>query len=467
MMRIPPIFMFVLMSLMMWSCVSQQGYTRSETIVNDDLFRTDALVQDSLNTAHMPWRELFTDKYLQGHIDKALKNNLDIRIALHNIQSAEAYLLQSKNAYFPTLSLTPNFTFQTQSLNTQFGRIIGKRAYIKQFDITANMSWEADIWGKLKAQEKAQYAQFMASIAAHQAVKTNLVASVATLYYQLLSLDAQKRIINQTIGLREKNVETTKALKTAGTLTEVAVKQSEALVSNAKASLIELDNQIYVLENSLSLLLGEESHSIERGNLNEQLFPKSIHQGIPMQLLENRPDIRAAELQLISAFEMTNSAKAHFYPSLRLNANSGIQSIDIDKLFSVNSLFASVVTGLAQPILNRRQIKTQYEVSIANREKAYLHFRKTVLQAGKEVSDAMKVLANQDTFIHYKKQEFEAYKTATEYSEELVNYGLANYLEVINANVNSLNAELSIVSAQYTKMKSIIDLYKALGGGWR
>lgn len=461
------IILLLCISIVLWSCATQEKYVRPQEMVNENLFRTNEIPKDSLNVAHLPWREIFTDEVLQKHITQALENNLDIRIALQNIISAEAYLLQSKNAYLPTFSVGPNFTFQTQSLNTQFGRIIGRRAYIKQFDITGGLSWEADIWGKMKAQEKANYALYMGTVAAHQAVKTNLVASVATMYYQLLTLDEQKRIINETILLRNKNLETTKALKSAGILTEVAVKQSEALVASAKASLIEMDNQIHILENSLSLLMGEASQTIPRKTMREQIFPRDIKQGIAVQLLENRPDIRAAEFQLISAFELTQAAKANFYPSLKLTANSGIQSIDVDKLFSVNSLFASVIGSLAQPIFNKRQIKTQYQVSLINKEKAYLNFRKTILQAGKEVSDALKTMENQDEYIHYKKQELAAYKKATEYSQELVNYGMANYLEVLNANVNSLNAELSITTAQYNKMKSIIELYKSLGGGWR
>jgi outer membrane protein TolC len=152
---------------------------------------------------------------------------------------------------------------------------------------------------------------------------------------------------------------------------------------------------------------------------------------------------------------------------LKITGSGGIQSLDIDHLFSVNSLFASVVGGLAQPILNRRAIKTNYEVSLANQETAYLNFRKTVLTAGKEVSDAIRVFSVQDSYIDLKQQELNAYKNSVEYSQELVNYGMANYLEVLNASVNSLNAELNISNAQYSKMKAAVDLYQALGGGWK
>lgn len=449
------------------SCMARKEYQRPNNVVDEKLFRTDMLPSDSTNIANISWKEIFTDPILQGHISKALENNLDIRIALQNISSAESYLKQSKAAYQPTLSVGPNYTFQTQSINTQFGQIIGERRYINQFDITASLGWEADLWGRLKAQEKAQLATYLGTVAAHKAVKSDLVASIASAYYQLLTFDAQKRIINETIAVREKNLETTKALKEAGTLTEVAVQQSEALVFNAKSLLIDIDTQIQLLENTMSLLMGEPSHSIERSTLESQKLPIDLKLGYPAQLLANRPDVMRAEYNLMNAFELTNAAKAQFYPSLRITGSGGVQSVDIDHLFSVNSLFANVVGGLAQPILNRRQIKTNYEVSLANQESAYLNFRKAVLTAGKEVSDAIRVFSVQDSFIELKRKELEAYKNSVNYSQELVNYGMANYLEVLNASVNSLNAELNIANAEYNKMKAAVELYQALGGGWK
>jgi multidrug efflux system outer membrane protein len=449
------------------SCMARKEYERPKNVVDEKLFRTDMLPSDSASIANISWKEIFTDPVLQGHISKALDNNLDIRIALQSINSAEAYLKQSKAAYQPTLSVGPNYTFQTQSINTQFGQIIGERRYVNQFDITASIGWEADLWGKLRAQEKAQLATYLGTVAAHKAVKSSLVASIASAYYQLLTFDAQKKIITETIAVRERNLETTKALKAAGTLTEVAVQQSEALVFNAKSLLIDIDTQIQLLENTMSLLMGESSHTIERSTLEGQKLPIDLRLGYPAQLLANRPDVMRAEYNLMNAFELTNSAKAQFYPTLKLTGSGGLQSVDIDHLFSVNSLFANVVAGLAQPILNKRQIQTNYDVSLANQETAYLNFRKTVLTAGKEVSDAIRVFSVQDSFIELKQKELDAYKKSVDYSQELVNYGMANYLEVLNASVNSLNAELNISNAQYNKMKAAVELYQALGGGWK
>ena len=449
------------------SCMTRQNYERPKEVIDENLFRTDLLPKDSTSMATVSWKDIFTDPVLQKHIAKALENNLDVRVALQNISAADSYLKQSKAAYLPTLSAGPNYTFQTQSLNTQFGQIIGSRRYINQYDISANAGLELDLWGKLKSQEKAQLANYLGTVSAHQAVKSDLVASVASAYYQLLIFDDQKRIINETIALRNKNLETTKALKIAGTLTEVAVQQSEALVFNAESLLINIDVQIALLENTMSLLMGEPSMAITRTSINTQKMPIDLKLGYPANLLENRPDVKAAEYRLINAFELKNVAKANFYPTLRLTAGGGITAVQIDQLFSVNSLFANVLAGLTQPILNQRQIKTQYEVSLANKEIAYLNFRKSVLTAGKEVSDALMVYQSQDGFINLKRKELEAYRNSVEYSQELVNYGLANYLEVLNASVNQLNAELNISNAEFSKLDAGIQLYKSLGGGWR
>lgn len=453
--------------LILASCGIRKDYERPAVVVNENLFRTDLLPQDSTTLGNLSWKEFFTDPILQNHINEALHNNLDIRIALGNIASAEAYLKQSKAAYQPTVSVGPGYAFQTQSLNTQFGQIIGERRYVNQFDITADLGWEVDLWGKLKSQEKAQLASFLGTVEAHNVVKSDLVASIASAYYQLLTFDEQKRIINETIVLRKKNLETTKALKEAGTLTEVAVKQSEALVYNAEALLIDIDVQIALLENTISLLKGESSQSVERGVLDSQKNPSSLALGYPANLLANRPDVRQAEFNLINAFELTNVARAQFYPTLRITGSGGVQSVDIDHLFSLNSLFASVIAGLTQPILNQRQIRTNYEVAEINRQNAYLNFRKSVLNAGKEVSDAIKVYSSQDQFILLKEKELNAYETSVEFSQELVNYGMANYLEVLNASVRQLNAELNIANAQYSKLNAGVELYRALGGGWK
>ena len=464
---IKSLFAIIVLALTLASCTTREKYVRSAEF-NENVFRTDMLPKDSSTIAQISWKDFFTDPILQKYIAKGLVNNLDVRIAVQNILASEAYLKQSKAAFLPTLSVGPNYTLQTRSLNNStFGQIIGSRQFNNNFQFSADLNWDIDVWGKLSALQRSQLANYLGSVEAHKSITSNLVANIAANYYELLTLDEQKKIIQETIDLRNKNLETTRALKTAGNLTEVAVQQSEALVFNAKALLINLDTQIEILENSTSILLGIAPQKIERADSKLSQFPKDISLGYSSQLLANRPDVAQAEFQLMSAFELTKSAKASFYPSFSLSANGGLQSGNFDKFFSVNSLFASFVGNLIQPILNKRQIRTQYEVSLADKQIAYLNFRKTFLNAGQEVSNALRRYNSQDDFIALKLQEENAYKKSVDYSQELVNYGLANYLEVINASVNLLNAKLDISNAQYTKMKANIDLYRSLGGGWK
>src|SRR5690606_17465570 len=296
---------------------------------------------------------------------------------------------------------------------------------------------------------------------------SNLVANIASNYYRLLALDEQKRITEETIANREESLGTIQLLKDAGNVTEVAVKQTEAQLLNAKSLLLDINNDIKLLENAFSILLGENPHAIERSSLASQEINQELKYGVPIQLLSNRPDVMAAEYALINAFELTNVARSNFYPSLRLSANGGLQSIEFEDLFSANSLFASIVGSLTQPILNGRQIKTQYEVSKAQQEAALLDYKYTVLNASREVSDALYTFQTNDEKIGLKQQEYEAYQQAIEFSEELQVYGMANYLEVLTARENALTAQLAVVNTEFGKLNAMVQLYRALGGGWR
>ena len=457
-------FAVAFVALTLTACAGRKAYERPN-VIDEKLFRADQVPADSLSSANVSWRNIFTDATLQGHINKALSNNLDVRVAMQNVASAQAYLKQSKAAFIPTLAAQANYTRATSSINAMGG--MGERTYNNLWDITGAASWETDIWGKLSAQRRASYASYLATVEAQKAVQSEVVATLATAYYQLLMLDEQKKVLEQTIDFRQKSLETTKSLKEAGSTTEVATKQIEALVYNAQAQLVTIGNSIWALENTICVLLGEEPHAIERTTLAEQQFPTEFKQGYAAKLLQNRPDVARAELNLRNAFELTNVARAAFYPTLTLSARGGISSTELDTWISAKSIFANFVAGLAQPILNRRQIRTQYEVQQIAQETALLNFKKAVLSAGKEVSDAMQNFSTQTEFIELKTKEMKAYQEATDYSKQLFDSGMVNYLEVITAEVNRLNAELSVANAQFTRMQYGITLYKALGGGWR
>ncbi len=448
----------------MQSCFVAQPYNRPEVIQNE-YFRTDSLARDSASLAEVSWRELFADPILVSHIEQALEQNIDIRVALHQIDIARSYYLQGKQGQLPTLNVAGRVNYQELSRNSQFGSFFS--GALTQYEISAGLSWEADIWGKIRSTRRASEATYLQTVAAHQAVKTELIAGVATVYFRLLALDEQERIVEQTIVTRESALETTRALKEAGTVSEVAVKQTEAQLHTARALLVDVRTNINLLENTMSILLGAESRSIERGVLDEQQLPEEMQIGLPVQLLRNRPDVVAAEYALVNAFEMTNVAKSNFYPSLTLSANAGIQSLELDELFSVNSLFANLLGGLTQPVLNGRRIRTQYEVSLSQKEQAALRFRQAVLQASREVSDALYNFHASGVSIEIRSEEFAAYDTATRYSEELMNSGLANYLEVLTARQNALNSQLGLVNSRLDHLSSVVDVYRALGGGWK
>lgn len=457
---------FALLAVVFTACSVVKPYQRPN-VVDEKYYRTDQIVADTAGIANMSWKELFTDDLLQGYVQKALDNNLDIRMAIEQIKVAESYMKQGKASFFPTMSVGPQLSFQSGSVNTQFGRIAGNRQEVVQYQIGADLSWEADIWGKIRSNQKALLASFLRTEAAHQGVKSLLVATIADSYYQLLALDEQKRITETTIDTRKKNLETTKALKEAGTLTEVAVKQSEALLYNAQGILLTIDNSIKLLENFFSILLGVSPQSVPRNTLDIQQITSDLAVGVPAQLLRNRPDVKTAEYQLMNAFELTNVAKANFYPSLRLSASGGVQSVDIDVLFSAGSLFGNLAGSLLQPVLNQRKLRTQYEVSLSNQQSAYLNYRKALLTATREVSDALYSYQTQNKMTEIKLHEFEDYKLAKEYSQDLVNQGFANYLEVLRAEENQLTAQLSYINARYGKLRAMVQLYQALGGGWR
>lgn len=454
----------VVTAVSLQSCIATKDYKKPD-VLQDASFNTSEVVKDSTVQNLVPWQDIFTDPLLQQYIQTALDNNLDIRAALENINQAQSYLAQGRAGYLPTFSVGANYTHSVNSINTQFGRILGQRQRLDQFDITGNLGWEADIWGKITSKKRANEATYLQTVAAHQAVRTQLIAMVASAYYNLLALDAQKQVAEKTIVNRTKSLETNEALKDAGRVTEVAIKQTEAQLLSAKALLLDIDNNIKIQENSLSILQGKFPQPIERSAFTEQQLGVDVVNGVPVNVLNNRPDVLASEMGFRNAFELTNVAKASFYPTLRLTASGGLQSVDFEKLFDPSSFFASIIAGIAQPILNGRQIRTQYEISLSNQEKAFLNYKQTVLSASKEISDALYAIDMNTKKLELKKQEAEAYTLAVQYSQELLNNGMASYLEVLTATESELNAQLNIVTTQYNLWNANIQLYKAMGGG--
>ncbi|WP_026978948.1 efflux transporter outer membrane subunit [Flavobacterium tegetincola] len=461
--RIYKIVLPVLVALVMQSCFTAKTYERPE-VQTDNLYRMETVSTDTTSLGDLAWNNLFTDPILQEHITNGLQNNLDIRIAMQNIAASEAYMKQGKAGYFPSIGLGADWTHNELSRNSQFGALLQDRN-TDQYQLTGNLSWEADIWGKIRSNKRATSASYLQTLAAKQAVQTQLIASIAKNYFQLLSLDAQLKVVDSTLVNRSESIEVIKALKDAGSVTEVGVRQTEAQLYTTQLIKEDLKNSIVVLENSFNILLGEGSKKVNRSTLETQNVSADIKVGIPTMLLRKRPDVIAAEYNMISNFEMTNVARSEFYPSFKITATGGLQSIDLKEWFSANSLFANVVTGLTQPLFNKRQIRTKFEVAKANQEKAFLEFQKTLLIAGREVSDALQDYNNETTKLDIRKKQVESLKSAAGFSDELLEYGLVNYLEVLTAKDQALSTELNLIDNQYNQYSAIITLYRALGGG--
>jgi len=452
------------------SCFVAKDYQRP--VMNTrNLYRTDhltdsaALVMDSVSMASVSWRNLFSDTLLKQYIQTALDHNIDIRIALQSIRAAEAYVKQGKAAFWPSVSISADYSYSKNSKNSQLGQLY--QGAVNQYQLGAGLSWEADIWGKIRSQKRAYTATYLQTIEAHKAVTTQLVAQVAATYYQLAALSEQMAIAQKSIASRDSSLTTTKALKAAGQVTEVAVQQTEAQLYDAKLILLNLKQQERVLENAFCLLLNEPSHPVKRLPLNAQEVQTPLTTGVPADLLVNRPDVRQAEFALINAFELTNVARSNFYPSLTITAAGGLQSIDIKNWFSVSSLFGNIAGDLLQPVFNRRQIKTAYEVAQSQQQQALLSYEKALLTAGNDVSNALYDYQTQSEAIKLEEQQYEAYRKAVNYSEQLLINGLANYLEVLTARQSALAAQLNLVQARYARLYAVVQLYEALGGGWQ
>ena len=458
------IILVAFLPLLLQSCFTAKTYERPN-VETENLYRTDNLPQDSVSFASVSYQDLFTDSYLKTYIQKGLENNLDIRIALQSIAAAEAYVKQGKAGYLPTISGAASATRTARtSENGQFGSFFTQP--FNQYETSGTASWEADIWGKIRSTKRASDASYLQTVAAHKAVKTSLVAQIATTYYQILALDKQISVTEETIENRSKSLETISALKEAGQANQVGVDQTAAQLYSAQSQLLDLKNLLYQAENTLSILLSEEPQTYERSSLDEQSLANEMQLGVPALLLRNRPDIMQAEYSLVNSFELTNVARSNFYPSITLSAQGGFQSLDLDNWIDSSSIFANLVGGL-QPIFNGRKIRTAYEVAQVQQEQSLLSFKKALLSAGKEVSEALydyNISIEKEAYIS---KQVSALKRAESNSEELLNSGYLTYLDLLTARENSLNAELNLVNNKFSQLSATVELYRSLGGGWQ
>ena len=443
------------------SCSTPRHYKRG--MVSTDKLFGDTVITDATTLGNLQWRGLFTESRLQKLIQEGLDNNPDLQLAIQKVAEAEAYLSQSRAALLPSLSANGKsvYTRNPESIYPN-----GPRE-VNTYQLSADASWEIDVWGKLRSSKRASYANLLASDAGRKAVQTRLISNIATAYYTLTGLDAKLAITRQTVKNNIDLVETFKVLKESGKVTGAAVVQTEAARYAAEVTIPDLEQQIREAENALCLLLGRTPGPIDRGKIEEQTLSPILKTGVPAQLLDNRPDVMQAEFAVMSAFEMTNNARAYFYPALTLTATTGFAAADLNKVLDPTSFAANVIGGLAQPLFNKRINSTRLKVTKAQQEEALISFRNTLLKAGQEVHNTLGSYESSVQKMALRKQQVDALIKSVDYTKELLNYGSATYTEVLNAQTSLLSAQLNSVNDQLQQLNALVTLYRALGGGWK
>lgn len=423
--------------------------------VPEQLYGEEVVASDSTSIASLYWRELFTDPHLVTLIEQGLANNTDYLTAGLRVKEAEATLLSAKLAYLPGIALAPQGTLS---------HLEGHKM-TKAYSIPATASWEIDLFGKLRNAKRQSQALLAQSKDYQQAVRSQLIAGIANTYYTLLILDAQLNIAEQTATSWGESARSTHALMQAGLANEAAVSQMEAAYAQVSASVLDLKEQINQVENSLSLLLAEPSHTIQRGTLAGQTWPSSLSVGFPVCLLANRPDVRAAERSLEQAFYATNQARSAFYPSITLSGSAGWTNSAGGMISNPAQFLASAVGSLTQPLFAKGQLTGQLKIAKARQEEASLQFQQTLLQAGTEVNEALVQYQTAKQKRDLYAQQVSALQTAYRSTSLLMEHGTTTYLEVLTAQQSLLSAQLTQVANEVTEIQSIIQLYQALGGG--
>lgn len=435
-------------------------------------FRNASVSKDTTSIADLEWKNFFTEKDIIKLIDSAVVRNNDLQIATKNIEIAQYRFTQSKWNNVPQINLGVNVSTSNPSDNSFTGKNLGQalgQNHINDFTAGATLSWEADIWGKIKNQKKGAYAEYLQSEEVKKALQTTIVADVSKGYYNLLMLDAQLEIAKQTLKLNDSTTSIIKLKYDAGQVTSLAIQQSEAQKLNSAQLIPLLEQNIAIQENALSVLTGSFPDSKERTiRLSTITVKNNAAVGIPSSLVSRRPDVKSAELALKVANANVGITKADFYPALRITAQGGVNSFEASNWFTIPaSLFGTVAGGLTQPLFNNKRVKTQYNIAVVEREKAVINFRQSVLIAVSEVADALvavEKLQQQEAFLQ---ERVKTLQQAIKNANLLFKNGMAEYLEVLSAQASLLQSELELADIKRAQLSANTELYRALGGGWR
>jgi len=427
---------------------------------------------DTASIAALPYKDFFKEQTIRNLIDTAIVNNYDMQIALKNMEAAALLFSQSKLGNLPELNLKVGANSSRPSDNSLNGLQIGQFSqskHIEDYSVTGGLSWEADIWRKIANQRNAAGAAFMQSAEVKKAVQTRLVSNIAQSFYRLIMLDTQLEIAKKNLSLNDSTLNIIRLQFNAGQVTSLAIQQAEAQQLVAAGLVPQLEQRIALEENALSILTGAFPKTIARiGTLNSINVQDQVSTGIPSRMLSLRPDVKSAELELVKANAKVGIAKASLYPSLVITANGGLNSFKASNWFNIpGSLFGVVAGGITQPIFQRKQLRTQYEVALVDREKSVIQFRSSVLTAVGEVSDELvKIEKLKQQYVIADKR-VKTVQSGLSNANMLFKSGMANYLEVINAQSNALQSELDLATVKTAQLNAVVELYRALGGGWK
>lgn len=436
------------------SCGIYNRYEAKEE-VRSDLFGSDVVGEGGESIASLDWKELFTDPQLQQLIDSALVRNADLRKAKLQVEAAEAMVKSARLSYLPSFALAPQgvASYVDPASSTTF-----------TYDLPLTASWEIDIFGKLTNQKRSTVMAWEQSKEYAQAVRCEVIANVANLYYTLVALDEQLDISIMSAEYSEKSYLMTKDMMEAGLATDVAVAQTEAALYSVRSSVEDLKQQIKLTENALSLLLFDAPGTIERGKSLMDI-PDKFNTGLPVALLANRPDVRMAEAAFAQAFYQTNAARSAFYPSIVLSGSAGWTNLVGDVIMNPAEFVANALASLTQPLFSQRKIAAQYKSAKAAQEQASIDFENSLLNAGKEVNEALLGYQTAKAKSIELQEQVKSLKRAVESTSLMVDYGHQTYLEVITAQQSYLSAQLNESANRLEMAQSVISLYNALGGG--
>ena len=452
---------WVLFPLLLSSCGVYTKYERPEVntkgIIRDVVSDVDTLkaTADTTTFANLPWRQVFTDPQLQALIQQGLDRNPDLLNAALNVQIVESQLKMSKLAFLPQVTFSPQGVLSSWDF--------GKAS--QTYSMPLNASWTVDLFGNLLNQKRSSQMALLATKDYQVVVKTKIVSGIANMYYTLLMLDRQLEILNDMSGLTKDTWDMMKLQMQLGRYRSTSVQSAEASHYSVLTQIEDMKRQIREVENSLSLLIGQPAQTIKRGKLADQVLPSQFATGVGIQLLKNRADVHAAEMNLASSFYDVNTARSRFYPSLTISGTGSYTNSGGGMIVNPGKILASAVASLVQPIFMNGKLTEGLKISKAQYEQDYNTWQNAVLTAGSEVSNAL-VQYNS----YQKKSELDAHrvevlKKNVEDTRALVSSSTSTYLEVIQAQNSLLNAEISKVTDDFNKMQAVVSLYQALGGG--